>query len=151
MTEPARVVVCALGGDDNPWQLPASLFVERRWIGGGERALHELATAIAATGRTVELRGMVHKPTLDELSATAGARPLVGLEARRPAADDLVVVPEGWTEPLSYARIAFSPARAVLVILGPPGLVGWPFVAGWSPPSPAEPLRSSCTRGHGLF
>lgn len=136
MTKPARVVVCTVGGERNPWHLPASSFVERLWIGGGERSLHELATAIAATGRTVELRGMVHRPTLDELSAAAGARPLVGLDARRPAADDLVIVPEGWAEPLSYARLALSPARTVLLMLAPPGLFGWPFVSGWSPPSP---------------
>jgi hypothetical protein len=135
MAEPARVVVCTLGGDGNPWELPVSRFVGSRWIGGGLRTLHELAVAIAATGRPVELRGMVFKPTLDELSAATGTPPLLARESRRPSADDLVIVPEGWTEPMAYARLAFSPARTVLLLLAPPGLFGWSFAPSWSRPS----------------
>jgi hypothetical protein len=135
MAEPRRVIVCTLGGDRNPWELPVSWFVGSRWIGGGVRTLHELAVAIAATGRPVELRGMVFKPALDELRAATGTLPLLTRESRRPTADDLVIVPEGWTDPMAYARLAFSPARTVLLLLAPPGLFGWSFAPGWSRPS----------------
>jgi hypothetical protein len=146
---PSRVVICTLGGDRRPWELPASEALRPTWIHGGVRSLHELAVAIATTGRTVELRGMVFKDALDELAAAAGARPATGLKARRPTADDLVIVPEGWGEPLAYARVAFSAASPVLLMLAPPGLFGWPFVSGRTPPSPISvPLNSLARPEH---
>ncbi len=62
------------------------------------------------------------------------------------------MVPEGWIDPVAYARIAFSPARAFLLILGPPGLVGWNFLEGWVPPdpltvAPGEVARPESFRG----
>ncbi len=132
----ARVVVCSLGGDLDPWRLPASTHADRTWIHGGERSLYEFATAAAAAGHEVELRGEIVTTALDEISGATGSQPVTGLDARRPEADDIVVVPEGWTDPVAYARVAFSPARAMLLILGPPGLVGWDFQEGWVPPDP---------------
>ena len=131
-----RIVVCALGGDIDPWLLPEYRFVKRPWIGGGERTLYALAVAAASTGREVELRGDLLAPALDEMCDAAGARPLTGMGPRRPDRDDLVVVSEGWADPLSYARVAMSPARSVLLMLGPPGLMGWGFEPGWSLPDP---------------
>ena len=43
-----------------------------------------------------------------------------------------MIVPDGWTDPLAYARICLSPARVVMMLLAPPGLFGWPFQAGWT-------------------
>jgi hypothetical protein len=138
-----RVVICSLGGDHHPWLLPESRFVDRVWIHGGERSLYELAAASAALGYQVELRGELSCTDLDEICAAAGARPATGMAPRRPGPDDVVVVPEGWTEPWAYARVALSPATPVLLLLGLPGLVGWPFVATWSKPDPllADPAR----------
>jgi glycosyl transferase family 1 len=130
------IVVCALGGEEDPLGLPRSAFVERA-IRGGERSLYELAVAVAAAGREVELRGLIAERDLSELAEAAGAWPRVGLEPRRPTAEDLVVVPEGHPEPLPYARLALSPARAVLMLLAPPGLFGWPFTIDW--PGPDDP------------
>jgi hypothetical protein len=48
----------------------------------------------------------------------------------------LVIVPDGWTDPLAYARICLSPARLVMMLLAPPGLFGWPFQAGWTRSDP---------------
>ncbi|MEX0991184.1 MAG: glycosyltransferase [Actinomycetota bacterium] len=129
-----RVVVCSLGGDFDPWHLPASGIVERTWIHGGERSLYEFATAAAAAGAEVELRGEIVASALDQMTETAGAKVSVGLDPRRPEPDDILVVPEGWTDPLAYGRVAFSPARALLLILGPPGLVGWDFRDRWVAP-----------------
>lgn len=131
-----RLVVCALGGDEHPWALPASRLVTRTWVHGGERSLYELAVAAAVLGHSVELRGDISEPDLRELCAAAGAAPIVGLGPRRPEAEDVVVVPAGWTGPLQYARVALSPARAILLLMGPPGLFGWPFGNGWARPDP---------------
>jgi hypothetical protein len=122
-----RVVVCALGGEDvDPRNLPASSLVARD-IRGGERTLYEIAVAIAATGREVELRGLIDETALRRITRAAGSAPRVGLPPRLPEPDDLVVVPEGHVTPLPYARLAFSPARPVVAVLAPPGLFGWPF------------------------
>lgn len=122
-----RVVVCALGGEDaDPRKLPASSLVARD-IRGGERTLYEIAVAVAATGREVELRGLIDEGALQRTARAAGAAPRVGLPPRLPEPDDLVVVPEGHVTPLPYARLALSPARPVVAVLAPPGLFGWPF------------------------
>jgi glycosyltransferase involved in cell wall biosynthesis len=131
-----RYVICTLGGDRDPWQLPASSFSDRVWIHGGERGLYELAAAIASLGKEVELRGDLLRPELDRICTAASAYPRTGLPERRPHPEDVVIVPEGWPDPLAYARIALSPARAVLLMLAPPGLFGWPFVSGWTLPDP---------------
>lgn len=131
-----RYVVCTLGGDRDPWQLPPSFFSDRVWIHGGERALFELAAAIASTGRDVELRGELSRPEFEEIATAAGARPRTGLPERRPLSDDVVIVPEGWQDPGAYARVALSPASTVLMLLAPPGLFGWSFTSGWSLPDP---------------
>jgi hypothetical protein len=122
-----RVVVCALGGEDaDPRKLPASSLVARD-IRGGERTLYEIAVAAAATGREVELRGLIDESALQRITRAAGSAPRVGLPPRLPKPDDLVVVPEGHVMPLPYARLALSPARPVVAVLAPPGLFGWPF------------------------
>lgn len=131
-----RYVICTLGGDRDPWQLPASTFPDRVWIHGGERFLYELAAAIASLGKEVELRGDLLRPELDMICSAAGASPRTELPERRPHPEDVVIVPEGWPDPLAYARIALSPARTVLLMLAAPGLFGWPFVSGWTLPDP---------------
>jgi glycosyltransferase involved in cell wall biosynthesis len=141
-----RVIVCALGGEEHPWSLPASRIVERTWIHGGERSLYELAVAASVLGHEVELRGDISGTDLRELCEAAGAAPRVGLAPRRPEPEDVVVVPEGWTDPVAYARVALSPARAVLLLLGPPGLVGWPFLPDWSPKDPSVTPVASVAR-----
>jgi hypothetical protein len=143
-----RVVVCGLGGDRAPWDLPASTFEARRWIHGGERSLYALAIAIAAIGWDVELRGRIVIRDLDRMVRAAGGRgPRVDLPPRRPTAEDLVIVPDGWTYPLAYARICLSPARLVMMLLAPPGLFGWPFQAGWARSDPTSArLEEMATR-----
>ena len=138
-TATRRVVVCGLRGDQAPWDLPASIFEARPWIHGGERSLYALAIAIAATGRDVELRGGLVSTELDPMVRAAGGRgPRVNLPPRRPTAEDLVIVPDGWTDPLAYARICLSPARLVMMLLAPPGLFGWPFQSGWTRSDPTS-------------
>jgi hypothetical protein len=125
------VVVCGVGGEGGPFDLPASLPGDYP-LGGGGRSLHELAVAIAATGRDVELRGRVSRPELARLADAAGAAPRVDLPVRRPGAGEVVIVPEGYQHAVQYARLSLSPARRILLLLGPPGLTGWPFTADWS-------------------
>jgi D-inositol-3-phosphate glycosyltransferase len=118
------------------WMLEAATPYDARWIGGGIRTMYEMAAAIASTGAAVELRGAVSLPEFDAVCAAAGVRPDLPGEPRLPTADDTVIVPEGIVDPAVHARVVLSPARAVLLILGPPGLLGWPFTADWSPPDP---------------
>ena len=130
-----RVVVCSLGGTEDPWLLPAATPTDRAWIHGGERTLYEFATAAAAAGFDVELRGEIHHPSLDEMTEAAGVSISArDLAPRRPGDDDIVVIPEGWTNPTAYLRVALSPARPILLLCGPPGLVGWDFTPSWAPP-----------------
>ena len=71
------------------------------------------------------------------MANAVGVAPEVELPARRPLEDDLVVVPEGWQNPLEYARLLLSPARLVVFVLAAPGLFGWPFARpGWTRPDP---------------
>jgi hypothetical protein len=124
--------------EPNPasWSLPPAESHEHTGIIGGLRTLHELAVAVAATGRTVELRGPVSRPVLDALADAAGVRPELPGEARRPTATDIVVFLEGEPDPFRYARNVLSSARLVLAMLAPTGEFGWPFVSPWQLGSP---------------
>jgi hypothetical protein len=117
-------------------ELPAATAFRPPFLHGGLRSLHELAFAIAATGRRVELRGVVHRATFDALAAASGVAPVLPATPRRPDSNDIVIVAEGDEDPLYMGRALFSGARVVLFAMAPPGLFGWPFGAGWSRPSP---------------
>ncbi len=94
--------------------------------------MYEIAVAIAATGRHIELRGKVDHAEVRRVSEAAGAAPQLPSEPLRPMAGDTVFMPEGAPNPLSFAYLALSSARLIMLLLGPAGLFGWPFVAGWS-------------------
>ncbi|MGH2912170.1 MAG: hypothetical protein ACRDJ3_06810 [Solirubrobacteraceae bacterium] len=126
-----RIVISTLDPEPVGWDLPVAEQHERTDIAGGIRTLHELAVAAAATGREVELRGPVSSLVFDDLTAAAGARPLLPTTARRPTAHDIVVVPNGGYDLLRLARSVLSPARLVLALLSPTGQSGWPFVSPW--------------------
>jgi glycosyltransferase involved in cell wall biosynthesis len=130
------MVTVWLPNRDAGWAMPAAEPHDIGWIEGGRRAMHELAVAIAAGGRRVEFRGEVNVPVLDELSAAAGGvRVELPGEPRLPAVGDVVMVNEGVADPRVYARLALSPARAVLMVLAPLGEFGWPFVEEpWAKP-----------------
>lgn len=132
----ARRLVVDLVGNRDHGLLAESRFVDRTFVPGGERSMAELAFAGAALGYDVELRGWLDRSIFEQYASAAGASPRVELPARRPEPGDLVVVPEGWQDPLDYARILLSPARMALYVLAVPGLFGWPFTAGWSRPDP---------------
>lgn len=112
------------------WELPPASHTEQK--GGGHLVLHELAVAIAATGRAVEVRGEFDFGELARLGEAAGKSPDLPSEPRAPRAGDVVVMPEGVHDPFTFGSIALSRVRAILLLLGPPGLVGWPFTDGWS-------------------
>ena len=116
--------------------MPAAEPHDIDWIEGGRRTMHEVAVAIAAGGREVEFRGEVNVPALEELRAAAGGvRVDLPREPRLPAGGDVVIVNEGVADPRVYARLALSPARAVLFVLAPLGEFGWPFVEDqWARP-----------------
>ena len=130
-----RIALCT-GGSGSPWHLPASVLDGRAWIAGGERSLYELAFAFASLGHDVELRGNISSPVFRELAAVTDHHPAVGLPSRRPGQGDVVVLLEGSRDPLEFAAAAFSPARAILLVLAPLGLFGWSFEPGWRPPDP---------------
>jgi hypothetical protein len=124
-------------GDADHGTLAESRFVERPFLPGGEHNMYELAFAAAAAGRRVELRGWLDRPAFNRFRSVLRVAPEVELSARLPQADDLVIVPEGWRDPLGYAQLLLSPARLAIFILAAPGLFGWPFGAeSWSPPDP---------------
>ena len=79
---------------------------------------YEFAFAAASLGWDVELRGWLDQRVFDHLSERTGARPRVDLPARAPEDDDLVIVPEGWRDPLDYLRLLMSPARVAVFVLG---------------------------------
>jgi hypothetical protein len=155
-----RVVVWIPSGDPG-WDLEAARPYETRSLGGGLRTLYELAAALVTGGRPVELRGVYSPPDLAEVCEAAGAWPELPRDPRPPAASDTVIVPEGIDDPEVHARLVLSPARAVLMLLGPPGVLGWPFADGWSPPDPvtmeigaaarAEHFRAAAGLGYELW
>jgi Glycosyl transferases group 1 len=104
-------------------------------VSGGPRSLHELAFAVAATGREVELRGRVSLGYYDQLREATGLAPALPDRARRPDRGEIVVIPEGEPDPLAVARVVLSGARGVMMVLAPPGLFGWPLTDGWTAPS----------------
>jgi hypothetical protein len=111
--------------------------------------MHELAVAIAATGRRVEVRGDVDPDELRLLGEAAGAMPELPTQPRLLGRGDVVILTEGSDDPITFARAALSGARAIVMLLGPPGLIGWPFVAGWLRPSPATvPFEALAQPGH---
>lgn len=130
-------LVVSLAGDAERGLLAESKLTDDVFPYGGVRVCMALAFAAAGEGWEVELRGAVPRVLYDELEKATSFAPSVELPARAPAASDVVVVPEGWRDPLEYARLALSPARTWLFLLAPPGLFGWPFTdAGWSMPDP---------------
>lgn len=132
---PLRIAV-NLVGDADHGRLAESRFVERPYLPGGEHNMYEFAFAAAALGHDVELRGWLHRPSFQRLAVGAGTQPRVELEARYPRAGDLVIVPEGWRDPLEYGQVLLSPATPALFLLAAPGLFGWPFTASWELPDP---------------
>lgn len=136
MSGAGRLIVCTVREDGGPLELPGSrIDPELTEISGGERSLYELAVAAASLGVDVELRGGINGPILDTIADAAGARPSIGLDARRPTADDIVVVPET-VPPHLVATAVLSEARWVLALLAPPGLWGTSFLPGWTQPDP---------------
>jgi hypothetical protein len=92
--------------------LPESRFDDdREYITCGERSLYELATAAAALGLDVELRGGINRPIFEALTSAAGSAPTVGLDTRLPDRGDMVVAPEGGEADL-IAAVQLSAARA---------------------------------------
>ena len=129
---PRRTIVTVVGGgEDDPWRLPASAETQKTWIFGGERTMYELAVALASVGHDVEFRGLYSRRELDEMCADGRPRPRTDLPPRRPRADDVVIVPEGSSNPLFYARIALSPARTIMYLLAAPGLFGPGILPGF--------------------
>ena len=128
VTGPFRLVVCSVGGARGHLELPESRVGEERpFISGGERSLYELAVAGAALGLDVELRGSLNSSILAELTTAAGVAPRVGLEPRRPEANDIVVFPEA-IEIEVLTAVHLSRARGVMYVLAPLGLCGWSFL-----------------------
>ncbi len=71
--------------------------------------------------------------------------PCAGLEARRPTAEDIVVLPEAGHHDL-FLACHLSEAATVVAVLAPPGLCGWDFTPGWEQPDPMTvPLDAVAT------
>jgi hypothetical protein len=137
--------VC-VGGVETYWQLPACEPDDRAWIGGGERSMYELAFALAGLGHDVELRGRVSRPVYAELAQVTDRHPAVGAPSRRPLPGEIVLLLEGFVDPLVFASVALSEARPVIVLLAVPGLMGWSFEPGWSLPDPLAVDLASVNR-----
>ena len=121
-------MVITHGSPFDGWALPS--YTPRDdlvWIHGGDRALIELAAAAALCGVPVELRGAFSEPDVAEMERLTDVRLQRPQEPRMPVPTDTVIIPEGTPDPLLFARVALSPARAVLVLMAAPGLFGWPF------------------------
>jgi hypothetical protein len=127
--------VC-VGGVASGWGLPASVPDDRQWTGGGERTMYELAFALAELGHDVELRGRISREVYTELAAVTTRHPAIDAPSRRPRPGEVVLLLEGFVDPLVFGSIALSEARPVLLLLAPAGLCGWSFEPGWSLPDP---------------
>jgi hypothetical protein len=123
-------------GDPLGGHLAESQFVEKPFAFGGEANCLALAFAAAELGHESELRGWIHEPTFRRFQRGARAVPRVNLPSREPDADDFVVVPDGWANPLPYLQLSLSSARLAIYVLAAPGLFGWPFSEGWTRPDP---------------
>jgi hypothetical protein len=146
----ASRVVVNLVGEPVHGLLAESRFVQRPFLPGGEQNMYELAFALAAASHGVELRGWLDSEAFTRMAQAVGAAPATGLPPRPPTAEDVVVVPEGWQNPLEYAQLLLSPARVAIFLLAPPGLFGWPFSGpGWSRPDPLTvPLDAVAMPAH---
>jgi hypothetical protein len=125
MSAPSRAIILFAPFDG--WDLAPYQPVDATWTHGGVRSMIELAAGLAAIGLDVELRGGFSEREVATIEHAAGVQLGRPEARRRPQPDELVIVPEGHDDPLIFARVAFSGARAVLMMLGPLGLVGWPF------------------------
>jgi hypothetical protein len=133
----SKRIVVNLVGDAERGRLAESRLVDDLFAYGGVRVCMAFAFAVAAAGREVELRGWIPRQTYDAFASATEQRPLISLPARHPDNADVVVLPEGWRDPLEYAQIVLSPAQVWLFVLAAPGLFGWPFTdEDWSPPDP---------------
>jgi hypothetical protein len=72
------------------------------------------------------------------------ARTAAGGAALQPT--DVVLVPEAHRDPFHYASAAFSPARAILVLMAAPGLFGWSFDGDGPPGDPMSVDPDSVAR-----
>ena len=135
-----------VGGVEWTWRLPASEPDDRPWIGGGERSMYELAFALAALGHDVELRGSVSLAAYTKLAQVTDRHPAITAPSRRPLPDEIVLLPEGFADPMAFATVALSAARPVLVLLAVPGFFGWSFEQGWSLPDPLSVDLASVNR-----
>lgn len=138
----ARYVVWIPGPVD--WSVSPAIPSSMR--AGGQWVLHELAFAAAATGRRVELRGDVDFEAVYALREAVGVAPELPTEPLRPVRGDIVIVAEGTPDVRTYAQLALSGARLIMLVLAPPGLLGWPFVEGWTPESPVTVSIESLAR-----
>jgi hypothetical protein len=110
------------------WDMPPYQRIDdATWTHGGVRSMIELAAGLAALGIDAELRGGFAEREVAAIEHAAGVRLGRPSARRRPHPNELVIIPEGHADPLIFARAALSGARAVLMMLGPLGLVGWPF------------------------
>lgn len=128
-------MICKDGRPDL-WELPHAQFTERAWVFGSERTMCELAAAVASTGRDVELRGELSREVVEEICEAAGAWPTLDPNPRRLTPDDVVIFPEGWWDASWVLKFVMGPAPAIVMLLAPPGLQGWPFTGDWSKPDP---------------
>jgi glycosyltransferase involved in cell wall biosynthesis len=98
--------------------------------------MYELAAAIAATGREVELRGRIVEPIFEEICTAAGSRPILDRAPRLPRESDTLIIPEGWPDE-AFAPYVLSGVRSIMMLLAPPGLAGWPYTGEpWTKPDP---------------
>ena len=142
-----ETVVVWLPNRDAGWQMPAAEPYRNEVIDGGRRSMHELAAAVAATGRRVEFRGEMSRGLLEEMCSAAGVSVELPDGPRRPEPTDTVIVNEGVADQRVYARLALSPARTILLALAPLGMFGWPFTPdAWTKPDPLTVATDSFGR-----
>jgi len=112
--------------------------------------MYEIAFAAIEAGWDVELRGWIDRDVFDLMSTATNTSPRLPRESRDPAADDVIVVPEGHHDPLAYAGAWLSGAQLVLLVLAPLGLSGWPFTATWQHLSPLTARIEDVNRAESL-